>query len=282
MKIEGPENERVAAHVVAMNRHLGFTATYRITVEQTVPVHAGLGSGTAIALAVAAGIRALHGLAPDPQGDAAVLGRGARSGLGIAAFSGGALAVDGGRGPATAAPPIIARAQFPEEWRILLVLDPRRQGLYGAAERVAFADLPAFSAATAAHLCRLVLMRALPAAAENDLANFGAAITEIQERLGDYYAPVQGGGRFTSTAVGDVLEALAGQGAQGIGQSSWGPTGFAFAPSAQQAQKLAQAARRISTAEGLDIHVCRGLNRGAEITTQPAKTGDEQKKSAGE
>jgi beta-RFAP synthase len=281
MRIEGPESERVQKHADAINAYLGIKQSYRLSLEQAVPAHAGMGSGTAIALAVAAGVRALNALKSDPQGDAAVLGRGARSGLGIAAFAGGGLAIDGGRGAASQAPPVIVRAFFPEEWRVLVVSDPRRQGLHGRAERDAFADLPPLSAETAGHFCRLVLMQALPAMAENDLASFGAAIAEMQARLGDYYAPMQGG-RFTSAAVGEVLTTLAREGAHGIGQSSWGPTGFAFAASERAANELARIGRQNEAAKGLDIRVCRGLNRGAVITTQPASHVETERSSAEE
>jgi beta-ribofuranosylaminobenzene 5'-phosphate synthase len=121
------------------------------------------------------------------------------------------------------------------------------------------------SEADAARLCHLILMKALPALAEHDLASFGAAITELQNRLGDYFAPVQGGARFMSPDVAAVLNVLDGAGAFGVGQSSWGPTGFAFAPNPDEAERMAMIARRHPNARALDIRVCQGLNRGAEI-----------------
>jgi beta-ribofuranosylaminobenzene 5'-phosphate synthase len=156
------------------------------------------------------------------------------------------------------------RAPFPEHWRVVLVLDPARQGLHGADERSAFAALPPFPERAAADICRLVLMQALPAVAEQDLAGFGAAIRAIQRILGDHFAPVQGGRRFTSAAVATCLDALERAGAHGVGQSSWGPTGFAFAESADEAEHLAALTR--SHARGaLDIRIVAALNSGADI-----------------
>ncbi len=152
---------------------------------------------------------------------------------------------------------------FPEHWRVVVVLDPQRQGVHGADEINAFARLAPMSASDAAHLCRLVLMKALPAVAEDDLVSFGSAITELQARLGDYFAPTQGGHRFSSPDVAAALRHLEAQGACGIGQSSWGPTGFAFAESEAQANQLVAIARQ-HFGQGLDIRVCAGLNRGAE------------------
>ena len=48
--------------------------------------------------------------------------------------------------------------------------------------------------------------------------------------------------RMSETPRHDVLARLDGAGAHGIGQSSWGPTGFAFAPSLEEAERLAKLA----------------------------------------
>jgi beta-RFAP synthase len=210
-------------------------------------------------------VRHLHRLALDVPGDAIRLDRGARSGVGVGLFDRGGLVVDGGRGENLRPAPVIARMPFPEHWRILVVLDPARQGKHGPEEITAFENLPAFPGETAAHLCRLVVMKALPSLAEEDFTGFGSAITEIQERLGDYYAGAQGGSRYTSPDVAAVVAALERAGALGTGQSSWGPTGFAFAPSPQEAERLTDVARRQPQARGLDIRICTGLNRGAEL-----------------
>lgn len=269
-QVSGPESDRARRHVVAMQGFLGLRDVHAVAVEEVVPAHAGLGSGTHIALAVAVGLRRLHDMPLDVRGDAIRLGRGARSGVGIGLFDRGGLVVDGGRGPATTVAPIVSRVPFPESWRVLVVLDPRRQGMQGADERAAFRALPPFHEATAAHLCRLVLMQALPAVAECDLASFGCAIKELQAHLGDYYAPVQGGGRFNSPEVAAALALLEREGAVGIGQSSWGPTGFAFVPSPEAANRLIEVGRRHPACRGLEIRVCAGLNHGAEMTTRAA------------
>ena len=268
MRVEGPDAERAQGYIATMQQALGRDGSYHAAIETALPPHAGLGSGTQLALAIAAAIRRLHRLPPDPEGDAARLGRGQRSGIGFATFQSGGLVVDGGRGAATHVPPLISRIAFPGGWRVIVVLDPARQGVFGADEVAAFARLPEFPAADAAHLCRLVMMQALPAAAEGDLVGFGAAIRELQARIGDYFAPAQGGQRFTSRDVGAVLLHLDTHGAHGMGQSSWGPTGFAFAATLHEADRLARLARAHPQARGLDIRICAALNRGAEITEE--------------
>lgn len=268
--ITGAQHERAGRYLEAMQQRLRLAAPVRLAIEETVPPHAGLGSGTQLALAVAAGLRTLFGLPLEPAADALHLGRGRRSGVGVALFAAGGLVTDGGRSAGSGVAPVVSRIPFPDAWHVLLVRDPARQGLSGAAESAAFTRLPPFRAGDAAALCRLALMQVLPAAADADFAGFTAGIAELQRRLGDHYAPVQGGARFASPTVERLLEGLRPHGAAGIGQSSWGPTGFAFAPSAEAAARLLGAARARPEAETLDIRVCRALNRGAEITAHAA------------
>lgn len=267
--VSGPEADRVRQYLEIMQRSLALDEAHAVNVTETVPAHVGLGSGTQLALAVAAGLRRLHNLPLEVEANALKLKRGARSGIGIGLFHRGGLVVDGGHAAASTAAPIVSHMPFPDEWRILVVLDPTRRGMHGAEEAAAFARLPPMPETDAGYLCRLVLMKALPALAEHDLPSFGAAIRQMQQQLGSYFAPMQGGLPFTSPAVAAVLAELETAGAHGIGQSSWGPTGFAFASSVEEADRLAALGRRYADSQDLDIRICSGLNHGAEIITHP-------------
>ena len=123
-------------------------------------------------------------------------------------FLRGGFVVDGGHGHAKSLPPVVASLPFPEDWRIILVMDGETKGVHGDAEREAFAKLPLFPESEAAKICHAVLMGALPALVERDLATFGDAISDIQKRLGDYFAPAQGGARYTSAKVAAVMDRL--------------------------------------------------------------------------
>jgi beta-ribofuranosylaminobenzene 5'-phosphate synthase len=261
---EGPQAERAAGYVGRLAEHLGLPGGHRIVIREAIPAHAGLGSGTQLALTGAAALRRLHGLALDPEADALVLDRAARSGLGTGLFTHGGLALDGGRGADDRPAPIIARLPIPEHWHVLLVLDPKAEGVHGDDEVAAFKNLPIFPAELVGHLCRLTLMQALPAVAESDLSGFGRAVTEIQKHVGDYFGAVQGG-RFASPRVAAVLDALATSGVEGYGQSSWGPTGFAFAASHAEAERLRGIVAAIAVAKGLELKIVKGRNSGAAI-----------------
>jgi beta-ribofuranosylaminobenzene 5'-phosphate synthase len=273
--VTGPEHERVTRHLDKMAQRLALGNGHAVDVLEVVPSHAGLGSGTQLALAVAAGIRSLHGLPLDIEADAIHLGRGARSGAGIGLFRRGGIVVDGGCAKGEAPAPVVSRIRFPDRWRAIVLLDPARRGIHGADEVAAFGKLPRFPEDDAAHLCRLVIMKMLPAVAEEDIGSFGAAVTEIQSCLGSYFATAQGGSPFTSPDVAAVLAALGREGACGIGQSSWGPTGFAFSAAPAEADRLAAIARRHPHGQGLDIRVCAGFNRAAEIAVHRASASAE-------
>ncbi|PRD41476.1 GHMP kinase [Phyllobacterium phragmitis] len=259
--VEGDERARVAQHLARLCAHLGIRTQHRIVVHRTIPRHAGLGSGTQIALAVAAALRTLHRLPLDSRNDAILLGRGARSGIGIAAFEKGGLIVDAGRFRQNQSPTVITHIPFPRDWRIILVLDETTQGIHGEAEIEAFRTLPSFPDASSAAICRQVLMGVMPALIEQDFPAFGRAVGAVQTEIGAYFSPAQGGA-FTSKAVEAVLADLKSAGAVGIGQSSWGPTGFAFAPSQSEAERIVKAA---GEPEQVSIRIVSGRNEGAEI-----------------
>jgi beta-ribofuranosylaminobenzene 5'-phosphate synthase len=263
---EGPDAERAIAAAKKFARATGRACPAAIHIEQTIPGHAGLGSGTQMGLAVGVGLARLYGLELGARDIAPIIERGARSGIGIAVFEQGGLVVDGGRGERTVIPPVLSRLEMPEAWRFILILDERDQGLHGAAEIEAFCALPAFPAEEAARLCHWLLMRGLPAVAEGDLENFGAVIAELQRSVGDHFAPAQGG-RFTSENVRETLDYLASRGAVGIGQSSWGPTGFCLVENAGKAETLLAGAQALfGDRSGLRFLIGTARNRGAGIT----------------
>ncbi|MGE0379962.1 MAG: beta-ribofuranosylaminobenzene 5'-phosphate synthase family protein [Hyphomicrobium sp.] len=259
----GPESSRALHLVSRFSNHSG--QGYSVTVEEAIPAHAGLGSGTQLALAIGAAIAQLEGRPLTPYGLAQLGERGARSGIGLAAFVDGGFLIDGGRGTHDQAPPVTLRADFPDHWRVLLVLDPARSGVSGEAEVQAFKALPVFPEEWAATICRLILMKLVPGLKELDIQAFGSALTEIQQIVGAHFAKAQGGSPWTSAAVGRLVQRMGELGAIGLGQSSWGPTGFAFVESEEASDRLYHSLVEEAKADGLEIVVARGRNTGATI-----------------
>lgn len=260
--VEGVSSDRALRLAKRMAAALNLQGGMHMQFAEVIPEHAGLGSGTQMALVVGMAMNKLYNLGLVLQDVAVMTDRGARSGIGLGTFAAGGVVIDGGRGSNTLVPPVIARADFPEQWRIVLIFDTADQGVHGEQEVNAFKQLPEFPAQDAALLCRHVLMQALPALAEHDLDTFGAAIRELQEKTGDYFAPVQGG-RYASPRVSQVLAFLASQHVSCLGQSSWGPTGFAvFADEATAVAYINTLRARFAAEKNLIFQLCKGLNRG--------------------
>ncbi len=243
---------------------MNITTGANIWVDECLDTHAGLGSGTQIALAVGTALAKLYDLPLTTREIALNMSRGGRSGIGIAAFDVGGVLVDGGRHAETTLPPILARYDFPQDWRILLIFDRDAAGVHGEQELQAFKTLPVFPENLAADLCRNVLMQAMPALVEKDLNAFGQSIQALQQATGDYFAPAQGG-RYASVSVTRVLERLSSQGVACFGQSSWGPTGFAVFESANIAAHFLSQLNAEFADVNVDLRITSGRNHGASI-----------------
>lgn len=238
-----------------------------LTVQESIPRHAGLGSGTQMALAVGTALNRLFALNLTTTDIALRLNRGLRSGIGIGAFAHGGFLIDGGRGPRTAPPPLLAHYSFPPHWRIVL-LQSAGSGLSGTPERAAFAELPEFPEHAAAQLSRVTLMRILPALLEQDFSAFAQGIGELQQVVGDHFAPVQGA-RFVDPHIRHALACAERGGFLGVGQSSWGPTGFVLTDSETQAHALARDLR--TQVPEATVQVCAAADGGHSLEYAPAQ-----------
>jgi beta-ribofuranosylaminobenzene 5'-phosphate synthase len=263
------ELARAAACMRLLRERTGRYTPLHLCLRHVLPPHAGLGSGTQLALAIGAAFARWHCLEVSSATLATWLGRGLRSGVGIAGFDHGGLLVDGGPGADGRPAPLLSRVELPAAWRVVLVQDTRAQGLSGGDEKRALVDLPPLARSAAAEICHEVLMRILPGAALGEFAAFAAGVTQVQRVLGEHFAPAQQGHVFTSAAVGRVVQWLGGNeptARAAIGQSSWGPTGFAILPSQAGAEALLLAARAAGVIESeLDVRIVAARNHGALV-----------------
>lgn len=262
---EGPGADRAVRYARRIMAQIHPGAGAHILIQEAIPAHAGLGSGTQLALAVGAALCRLYGTELPVPSIGRIMGRGRRSGVGLGTFTHGGFIMDAGRGGAARTPPVISRLPVPESWRFLLLMDPVRSGLSGKDEGEAFSHLPEMPRATAGELCRLALMRILPALVEEDCAAFGDGVGRVQQVIGEYFATAQNG-VYRSPAVEEALGLLLRHGATGAGQSSWGPTGFAIFASETGAYKaLRQLRRHSAEGSGLEFLLCSAQNRPAAV-----------------
>jgi beta-ribofuranosylaminobenzene 5'-phosphate synthase len=239
---------------------LNIEDNFSLQILQSIPKHAGLGSGTQMVLTIGAGLNTLFNLGLTVPQIAQLSKRGSRSGIGIAAFQQGGVLVDGGK-ISHELPEIALRQTFPDHWRVLLITDSAYTGVHGEAELQAFQSLKPAKCS----LRDMVLNHMMPALQRSDLLAFGAYMQDLQAYNGAYFAPVQGG-HYASKDVEIVLNWLQQNGVACVGQSSWGPTGFAILESAQQAESLQnQAQLAFAGKPNISFQICRGKNTGAII-----------------
>lgn len=243
---------------------LGMVGGLAVKVMSKIPRHVGLGSGTQTLLGIATGLAKLLGIEASVDELAVKLGRGTVSGIGTAVFKHGGFILDGGIKPGQRRiPPIIVRVNFPERWSVVLAIPFGIKGLSEEEEEIAFKNLGRQPEWIAEKISRLVLMKLIPGILEEDVWEFGEALTEVQRLVGTYFSSVQGGifsNELTHLCIKTMLE----NGAAGSGQSSWGPTAYGFTDSAKTAEKVASALRDVLAGRGA-VLVTKASNFGAVI-----------------
>ncbi|QRV14850.1 GHMP kinase [Haloterrigena salifodinae] len=245
-----------------------------VTLEERLPRHVGLGSGTQLALSVLAATARAHGLAPSTRALAPAMGRGGRSGVGVATFEDGGFVVDAGHPtnrfttepPAEGdwtVPPVVARHDLPEDWRFLVAVPDADPGRSGDDEDASMrAVVERADPAVADEIAGVVTRKLLPAAAEGRLEAFGEAVAEIGRKNGAWYADAQGG--VFRPPAGTLVEALEDCPVlSGIGQSSWGPVVYGVTDRSHAAEA------ELAARDALDDN---GLE-GRVILSKPASEG---------
>lgn len=236
-----------------------------VTVPETLPRHVGLGSGTQLALATLAAIAVAHDREPAVREQAPAMGRGGRSGVGVAAFERGGFVVDGGHPTElfTAAPPadgewtvppIVARHELPGDWRFVVILPAASAGRSGDREDESMRTVvERADPGIADEIAGLVLRELLPAAAAGDRAAFGSAVTELGRLNGAWYADEQGG-VYRPPAGRIVDELRTCPVVAGAGQSSWGPAVYGLTDEST-VDTAVEAANDALAAAGSEGHV---------------------------
>jgi beta-ribofuranosylaminobenzene 5'-phosphate synthase len=247
-------------------------ANVSIHVEQSIPEHVGLGSGTQLGLAVAAALAKLFHVKASIQELSLAMGRMKRTGVGTAVFEMGGFVVDGGKKMkngsiiAESFPPLIFRQPFPEEWKFVVAVPDVKRGLAKTEEKDAFGQMPPMPAKVVGRLCQLTVMKLLPALVDRDIGSFGGALTQIQVVIGDYFAGVQGG-TFSSSAAAETIDFMKACGAYGVGQSSWGPAVYGLTQGETEARNLrAEVEAFLQDRDGGQVFVANANNRGAAIS----------------
>jgi beta-RFAP synthase len=240
-QVEGPLASRAQAAALRFVTSLPEPdrRPFQVLVEQCPAEHVGLGVGTSLGLAVARGLAAETSRPEPPAADLARrVGRGERSAVGVHGFDRGGLIVEAGKLPGEDLSPLLARAELPAHWRVVLLTPAGADRWHGIQERQAFAAAAREPRPTTTDvLVRVALLGILPAAVAGDLGAFGEAVYEFNRRAGEPFVAAQGG-PYATAEIAELVGELRRLGARGAGQSSWGPTVFAVVGGHDEAVRL--------------------------------------------
>jgi beta-ribofuranosylaminobenzene 5'-phosphate synthase len=248
-----------------------------VTVEERFERHAGFGSGTQLALATLVAVARAHDQYADARTYAPRLGRGGRSGVGVATFENGGFVVDAGHpterftsrppeeGSWSVPHPIVQR-DVPSDWRFVLVTPNAGPGKSGKPEEQSMRTVvERADPGIADDISHLLTRRLLPAVAEQDVAAFGSALARLGRLNGAWYADEQGG--VYRPPAGQLVDSLGNSPAiYGAGQSSWGPTVYGVTRESV-ADDAKTAAARALDATGVDgsVRLVAPRNTGATL-----------------
>ena len=233
----------------------------RLDIRRAIPSHAGLGSGTQLGLAVARGLAMLAGEAPTVAELALRVGRGRRSSIGIHGFQFGGCLLEGGKGPTHSLGVLLGRADFPGDWRFVLVRPRQNAGLSGEAELSAFSQLAPMAEAVTGRLLRIAMADFLSAVKGSDFSACSDALYEYGRGVGEYFSQVQHG-IYAHSEMAALADYLRQQGISGVAQTSWGPTLCVLCPSRSEAERLVAMLSHGRWQE-CEFRIVSALNRGA-------------------
>jgi beta-ribofuranosylaminobenzene 5'-phosphate synthase len=265
LAVTGEKSELVKALAKRFLETYNIKAGVSINVKQTIPEHAGLGSGTQLALAVATALAKLFDVNALIQELAKTMGRGQRTSVGTTIFEQGGFVVDGGKSTSkNSFPTTILRQPFPQDWGFVVAIPNVKKGLTESEETAAFGALSPMKAEDAGKMCRLTMMKLLPSLIERDIKSFGEALTQIQTVIGEYFAEVQGG-TYSSLTTTEGIALMQKLGAYGAGQSSWGPAFYGLTQKEKAEEIKLKVQAFLREGGGGQVFVAKANNRGAYV-----------------
>ena len=268
----GDDPEQIRASLRRFCDHYQVDPRVSIEVRESIPRHMGLGSGTQLSLAIGLGLAKVCGIDADVREVAVAMGRGRRSGVGTAAFQAGGFVIDAGHRKGCtgreAEPTVVWRRDFPVDWRFIVVVPDADGGLSGRSEEGVFGALTP-SVRISEEICRITLLRLMPALVEHDIEEFGRALTAVDRKTGAYFSDVQGG-VYNGGDTNALIDALLRAGACGAGQSSWGPAVYGLVHE-RDAGKVEVAVRESLAEKGTRAHVFVSLGRNTEARVEASR-----------
>ena len=262
LKYEGIYLEKASFFLETFCKKKKIKPNFHLKIERCAPQHIGLGSGTQLALCIGNAISYLKSINLDEKKIAKILNRSSRSKVGLITYKHGGFIID--LETKNNFFTSIEKVFFPEDWKILLIKD-EKQGLHGKNETDAFKKINNSNKSNNLKLRELVLLNLYPSLIEKNFNGFCKTINKFQNIMGKRFNIYQGG-LYSSSEVSKVLNFLKKKKIIGLGQTSWGPTGFAFFPRINEAEQMKRKLKkRFSSCKNLEFIICSGKNSGADI-----------------
>lgn len=270
---------------------------FALRVAECPPIHSGLGCGTQLAAAIASAAQlvlsppALLNQAPPARGLWRALvapnacqdvqrvaeltrlsGRGKRSAIGLHGFLYGGLVQDMGYDAhepewiESSVRPLDTRScPLPSDWRVVLITSSESGDMHGIKEENLMdraGDRPNSRRSemlTLSDTC-------LEAGSSGDFLAFTSALQQYMDIASSLFAPVQAG-RYRDLVIAQRVKLALDANLLAVGQSSWGPTVFGFAPTQAAAERAADPLRRQLVDPAVSVHIACVANQGAQWRT---------------
>ncbi len=227
-----------------------------IKIVRKIPNHVGLGSTTQTKLAIAVSILELFNIRYSIENLSKILGRGEISGVGIYTFKYGGFVVDSGKKSSDDIPKLITRLEFPEDWYIIVAIPPGKGPDEISEHKLFKLNYPKD---VVKELSFILFNKIIPSILDKDFEMFCEGLEEFQKNVGKIFSNIQGG--IFSKYSQKVVNMLKEFSVKGIGQSSWGPTVYAFIDDFDRGLEIVYKLRSV----GIYSFLTTANNRGAVI-----------------
>ena len=245
-----------------------------IHIEQDIPPHVGLGSGTQAALAAGMAINRLYDLDMSVRDIAIAVGRGGTSGIGVASFENGGFILDCGHrfvekrafkpSAASKSPPapILFQHPFPN-WEIVLAI-PDARGAHDEQEVNIFEKECPIPVREVQELSHILLMETLPGVVEGDIEAFGDSINRVQN-VGFKRREIM----LQRPEILKIIEIMQ-ESTHGAGMSSFGPVVYGVTDDRRDAVHVMHCVQEfLDGTIGGRCTITHARNSGADICVSP-------------
>lgn len=220
-----------------------------IIINKFIPRHIGLGSGTQLSLSIGYLVSLFFDLKMTIDEIAIFLKRGKRSGIGIQSFKKGGFAIDlGKKKNSTGTPLELINLKWPDEWKIILIFQNKKEGFSGNNEIFEFKKVDRLPIKK--NNCSELLLKVIPGIMERDFKTFCQGIQLIQENMSEtFYRDKR---IFASKKIRQLFKDFSKNKLCGYGQTSWGPTGFVFCENSKKRNELLKSLEKYINLKNLD------------------------------